>query len=34
MLNDYLVWYNETGIKKSLGYMSPMKYRRSFGLTA
>ena len=27
MLNNYLVWYNETRIKKSLGYMSPMEYR-------
>lgn len=34
MLNNYLVWYNETRIKKSLGYMSPMEYRRSLGLVA
>lgn len=33
-LNNYLVWYNETRIKKSLGYMSPMEYRRSLGLAA
>ena len=32
ILNHYLVWYNETRIKKSLGYMSPMEYRRSLGL--
>ena len=31
ILNNYLVWYNETRIKKSLGYMSPMEYRRSLG---
>lgn len=34
ILNDYLVWYSETRIKKSLGYMSPMEYRHSLGLTA
>lgn len=34
ILNDYLVWYNEARIKKLLGYMSPMEYRHSFGLTA
>lgn len=33
-LNNYLVCYNETRIKKSLGYMSPMEYRRSLGLAA
>ena len=33
-LNDYLNWYNESRIKKSLGYMSPMEYRRSLGLAA
>lgn len=32
ILNNYLVWYNEARIKKSLGYMSPMEYRRSLGL--
>ena len=32
ILNNYLVWYNESRIKKSLGYMSPMEYRRSLGL--
>lgn len=31
-LEDYLVWYNESRIKKSLGYKSPMEYRRSLGL--
>lgn len=34
ILNNYLVWYNEARIKKSLGYMSPMEYRRSLGLVA
>lgn len=34
ILNNYLVWYNESRIKKSLGYMSPMEYRRSLGLAA
>lgn len=24
ILNKYLIWYNETRIKKSLRYMSPM----------
>lgn len=33
ILNNYLVWY-KTRIKKSLGYMSPMEYRRSLGLVA
>ena len=27
-LNDYLIWYNEKRIKKSLGYLSPSEYRR------
>lgn len=31
-LEKYLVWYNESRIKKSLGYKSPMEYRRSLGL--
>ena len=34
ILNNYLIWYNESRIKKSLGYMSPMEYRRSLGLAA
>ena len=32
ILNNYLQWYNESRIKKSLGYMSPMEYRHSLGL--
>jgi transposase InsO family protein len=34
LLNEYLAWYNETRIKISLGYMSPLEYRRSLGLAA
>ena len=34
ILNNYLIWYNETRIKKSLGYISPMEYRQSLGLAA
>jgi transposase InsO family protein len=33
-LNNYLHWYNEKRIKKSLGYLSPVKYRQSLGLAA
>lgn len=32
ILNEYLIWYNESRIKKTLGYKSPMEYRRSLGL--
>lgn len=32
ILNNYLYWYNEKRIKKSLGYLSPMEYRRSLGI--
>ena len=31
-LNNYIDWYNEKRIKKTLGYMSPMEYRRRLGL--
>ena len=31
-LDLYLHWYNEKRSKKSLGYLSPMEYRRSLGL--
>lgn len=34
ILNDYLVWYNETRIKNSLGNMSPREYRQRLGLVA
>jgi putative transposase len=30
-LNTYLHWYNRQRIKVSLGYMSPLEYRQSFG---
>lgn len=33
-LDEYVHWYNEEGIKLSLGGMSPMQYRRSLGLAA
>jgi len=32
ILNNYLHWYNEKRIKKSLGYLSPMEYRSRLGL--
>ena len=32
ILNDYLYWYNEKRIKKSLGYVSPIEYRHRLGL--
>lgn len=32
ILNDYLYWYNEKRIKKSLGYFSPIEYRHRLGL--
>lgn len=34
MLGEYLVFYNEGRIKKSLGWLSPSDYRRSLGLAA
>ena len=33
-LDEYLHWYNEKRIKKSLGYLSPIEYRRAIGLAA
>ena len=33
-LNSYINWYNTKRIKKSLGYMSPVEYRHSLGLSA
>jgi transposase InsO family protein/transposase-like protein len=33
-VNDYIRWYNEGRIKESLGWMSPLEYRRSLGLAA
>ena len=34
LLNDYIKFYNENRIKKSLGWMSPNEYRRSLGIAA
>ncbi len=34
MLDAYLRFYNEGRIKESLGWKSPMQYRRSLGLAA
>lgn len=34
ILNEYLHWYNETRMKETLGYLSPVEYRRSLGLVA
>lgn len=33
VLDDYIHWYNESRIKESLGWMSPLEYRRSLGIT-
>ena len=33
-INHYINWYNTKRIKQSLGYMSPVEYRHSLGLTA
>ena len=32
-VNKYIIWYREKRIKETLGYMSPIEYRRSKGLT-
>jgi len=34
ILDSYLHWYNESRIKRSLGYLSPVRYRQSLGLAA
>jgi putative transposase len=31
-IDRYIRWYNEKRIKRSLGGMSPMQYRRSLGV--
>lgn len=31
-LNNYLIWYSEKRIKESLGWLSPIEYRRTLGL--
>lgn len=33
-VNAYIRWYNEKRIKLSLGFLSPVEYRESLGLTA
>lgn len=33
VLNAYIRWYNENRIKGPLGYLSPIEYRQSLGLT-
>lgn len=32
IINDYIIWYNTKRLKTSLGFMSPMEYRKSLGL--
>ncbi len=32
-IDTYTIWYNTKRIKQSLGYMSPMGYRHSLGLS-
>ena len=34
VLDSYIRWYNEKRIKISLGFLSPIEYRESLGLTA
>ena len=31
-LNAYIIWYNSKRIKESLGYKSPIDYRKSMGI--
>ena len=33
-IDDYMEWCNAKRIKRSLGSMSPLQYRRSLGLAA
>lgn len=33
-LDDYMNYYRDGRIKESLGWMSPMQYRKSLGLAA
>ena len=30
MIDDYIPWYNEGRIQKSLSYMSPVEYKKAF----
>jgi len=34
ILNDYIIWCNETRIKTTLVNMSPLEYRRNLGFTS
>ena len=34
MLDGYIAYYNNERIKQSLGWMSPVEYRKSMGLAA
>ena len=34
MLDDYMRYYRDDRIKESLGWKSPMQYRKSLGLVA
>ncbi|NCD04517.1 MAG: hypothetical protein EOL97_00200 [Spirochaetia bacterium] len=34
LINNYIHWYNEKRIKASLGYMSPLEYRKSLEITS
>ncbi len=31
-VDNYIMWYNNDRIKQSLGYKSPIEYRRELGL--
>ena len=33
-LDDYIVWYNEVRVKKSLNFLSPLEFRQKLGLVA
>lgn len=33
-LDDYIVWYNEVRLKKSLNFLSPLEFRQKLGLVA
>ena len=32
IVNNYIEWYNNKRIKQSLGYKSPVEYRKELGL--
>lgn len=33
-INEYINWYNTKRIKQSLGFLSPVEYRHTLGLSA